>query len=1528
MFTESIEALDFIQSPFNNSLVFIDSAVVNHQILAAAASPQVEMVMLDSAKDGIAQISEALAQRTNVSSVHVVSHGQPGSLQLGTTQVSLDNLATYDDLLGGWSEALTDTADLLLYGCNVATGDRGQAFIQELSHLTGADVAASTDLTGNSTKGGDWNLEAAAGAIEAGLAFQSGIEDAYSGVLMAEQAQEMMAGMPLLDLVPHSEATHVAVKSGSWSDPTVWKNGEVPDRGANVLIPEDFGVTYDTNSDARLNTLRVDGSLKFASAKNTKMLIDTFVVAPDGQLTIGTKDNPVQADKTAQIIFTSDSPIDKEWDPTLLSRGLVSHGQAKIYGAEKLDFVALQGNALKGDNELVLDLPNGASTPSGWQVGDQLVLGGTSYKPGGSNEDNTRFRDEVLTITAINGNRIRFTNNDISSGSNSVLRFDHKQPEGFEDEGLKLYIANTTRNVVFETENGENAPIQQRGHVMFMHNPDVGVNNAGFYNLGRSDKSKLVDDPVQNVDGSKGSGTNRRGRYSLHFHRTGADDINSTPSMAKGNAVVGSPGWGIVQHDSHAVLEDNVVFNVAGAGIVAEDGNEIGAWRNNITIKTTGDKNTHFGVSDRRELFDFGFEGGGYWVQGAAQVEMTDNVAISSAGAGIDIFSGVGSAVEGQDINSISVANLPANLQYIGQGLDEIPVSAVPLRRLSGFESYNSKQGIATWEHMSNGDGQLGFSPPKDLAHNARALIDNFKLWNIHGEGVHNEYSTQVDFVDGLIVGNLGRPAGSGISSNAPAQNHLYKNLRIEGFKVGMMVPREGRENESVPFLGSRIENSYFANNTNNLSHENSRRISNNSYVFPDYFEIVNTTFSTPDNNTAPNANFSYEAAGGLAVQFDGSASFDSDSPKSQELSSHAIASYGWDFDGDSKIDQFGRELSHVFETAGDYQVTLTVWDNQGEIGTSTQTINVKPSAYSNLIVNGDFSTSGKFSARPSLNSEYANKGWFMNYGRWTHDPNLGDGGAAVISQRDLDKQALGQVILDHGIRRGEQTLSLDLKNTEGSRKPNEIHVQVWGIDGEFKSAQWLIEEGPEQFGALPMTSTKLLDETVGGSTFDWKTFNWDLDFDDGYQFILFRVTGDRIDPPRGDFVAIDNVKIQGGSPSGEIDSDLPNSVEVDTDALNNEMVMRLDFENSGTTAIDSSPQGNNNQGELRNGAAFRNEDGFGNVVDFDGDNDFIEVNDSSDINLGIHPQRTISLWFKTDDKSLTDRKQVLYEEGGMTRGLNIYLDRGKLYAGGWNRPTSESNWAGTFLSTDAIASNTWHHVTLVLDAPEGVKDVQSGAFTAYLDGIKIGSGEGSQLWGHGDNTGLGGLNQGTRFHNGTASGTGTHGLLGSLDDVRLYNRALTAQEVAQLAQSSSTPLNPIRVEAESMNLTSYRLESNSSASKGQLISFVGGATQETGTASFNFAGQSGTYDVVIGYYDENDGVAQLEVKQGDTVLDSWSLNQELGSSLAKAQTLTTRTIAKGLAVNSGDLFTLVGTEKQNEHARIDYIEFIPALAA
>ncbi len=52
--------------------------------------------------------------------------------------------------------ALDEAGDILIYGCDVASGADGQALIDTISHLTGADVAASIDKTGGVSAGGDW----------------------------------------------------------------------------------------------------------------------------------------------------------------------------------------------------------------------------------------------------------------------------------------------------------------------------------------------------------------------------------------------------------------------------------------------------------------------------------------------------------------------------------------------------------------------------------------------------------------------------------------------------------------------------------------------------------------------------------------------------------------------------------------------------------------------------------------------------------------------------------------------------------------------------------------------------------------------------------------------------------------------------------------------------------------------------------------------------------------------------------------------------------------------------------------------------------------------------------------------------------------------------------------------------------------------------------------------------------------------------------------------------------------------------
>ena len=99
---------------------------------------------------------------------------------------------------------------------------------------------------------------------------------------------------------------------------------------------------------------------------------------------------------------------------------------------------------------------------------------------------------------------------------------------------------------------------------------------------------------------------------------------------------------------------------------------------------------------------------------------------------------------------------------------------------------------------------------------------------------------------------------------------------------------------------------------------------------------------------------------------------------------------------------------------------------------------------------------------------------------------------------------------------------------------------------------------------------------------------------------------------------------------------------------------------------------------------------------------------------------------------------------------------------------------------------------------------------------------------------------------------------------------------------------------------------------------------ERRGTADFTFNGSSGKYDVVVSYWDENDGSSTFQLDQGGTLVSEWNADQNWDP--AVSITKVDRTIATGIQVNVGDNFTLTGEVDNYEFARVDYIEFIPVV--
>jgi Domain of unknown function (DUF4347)/NPCBM/NEW2 domain/Glucose / Sorbosone dehydrogenase/FG-GAP-like repeat/Calx-beta domain len=164
------------------TVAFIDSNVSSAMDIMAGVQADIK-IFLDPTRDGVTQITEALEQYKCLSSISIISHGNVSEVQLGDGLLNDKSLPQYSNQLQQWKSSLAQDADILFYGCGIAAGEFGKAFIDRVSQLTDADVAASTDTTGNSAKGGNWNLEYATGTIETITPFTNSFISSYQGLL-------------------------------------------------------------------------------------------------------------------------------------------------------------------------------------------------------------------------------------------------------------------------------------------------------------------------------------------------------------------------------------------------------------------------------------------------------------------------------------------------------------------------------------------------------------------------------------------------------------------------------------------------------------------------------------------------------------------------------------------------------------------------------------------------------------------------------------------------------------------------------------------------------------------------------------------------------------------------------------------------------------------------------------------------------------------------------------------------------------------------------------------------------------------------------------------------------------------------------------------------------------------------------------------------------------------------------------------------------------------------------------------------
>ena len=177
---EQARQLIVIDERVDDVEAFIQDVLNNGQ-----AGIEFDIIRLNPETQGIETITEALRSQGDqrYDAVHIVAHGSDAEIQLGATTLDSSNLHDFQAELSSWTSGLALGGDILLYGCDVAETEEGQRFVDMIGQWTGADVAASNDLTGNADLGGDWEFEYVVGMIETDLAFSVDVQQNWTGTL-------------------------------------------------------------------------------------------------------------------------------------------------------------------------------------------------------------------------------------------------------------------------------------------------------------------------------------------------------------------------------------------------------------------------------------------------------------------------------------------------------------------------------------------------------------------------------------------------------------------------------------------------------------------------------------------------------------------------------------------------------------------------------------------------------------------------------------------------------------------------------------------------------------------------------------------------------------------------------------------------------------------------------------------------------------------------------------------------------------------------------------------------------------------------------------------------------------------------------------------------------------------------------------------------------------------------------------------------------------------------------------------------
>ncbi|HHP2617028.1 tandem-95 repeat protein [Citrobacter freundii] len=224
----------------------IDQHISGWQSLVDQVPQGSQVVIIDENSSGLSQLADALKGETNISAIHILSHGASDTITLGTDVLTADNLSAWSSQLSAIGASLSDSGDILLYGCDVSAQDN--AFITRFAEVTQADVAASSDMTGSAALSGDWVLENHTGSIEAktfafdydGLLAGPEVTAPEKGITVAEPSSLNAAGADTATLsgwqVSTTDASETVTVTVSLSNSAIGKLSDSQTSNASLTM--------------------------------------------------------------------------------------------------------------------------------------------------------------------------------------------------------------------------------------------------------------------------------------------------------------------------------------------------------------------------------------------------------------------------------------------------------------------------------------------------------------------------------------------------------------------------------------------------------------------------------------------------------------------------------------------------------------------------------------------------------------------------------------------------------------------------------------------------------------------------------------------------------------------------------------------------------------------------------------------------------------------------------------------------------------------------------------------------------------------------------------------------------------------------------------------------------------------------------------------------------------------------------------------------------------------------------------------